>query len=91
MRLLRKRSRPVAAIAVLTGKVGNARSGVFDYRCLWTKARFEYKTICVADYSDEELAASSNPFAAVMLVAKEVLLRVKGTKEERDEWRCSGF
>jgi len=84
VRLLSKRGHPVAAIAVLTGKDGNSRPGAYEYRCLWTSARYEYKTICIADYPDEVLAASSNPFAAVIQVAKEVLLRVKGTDDEHD-------
>jgi hypothetical protein len=84
VRLLGKRGRPVAAIAVLTGKDGNSRPGVYEYRCLWTRAQYEYKTICIADYTDEILAASSNPFAAVIQVAKEVLLQVKGEGDERD-------
>ena len=84
VRLLTKRGHPVAAIALLTGKDGHSRPGVYEYRCLWTTARYEYKTLCIADYSDEVLAASSNPFAAVIQVAKEVLLQVKGTDEERD-------
>ena len=84
-RLFVKYSQPVAAIAVLTGKDGNKRPGVFEDRCLWTHARYEYKTLCIEDYTDQELKASMNPFAAVMLVAKEALLKVKGTEEERDK------
>jgi len=83
-RLFVKHSQPVAAIAVLTGKDGNKRPGVFEDSCLWTHTRYEYKTICIADYSDEELLASMNPFAAVLMVAKEVLLNAKGTDEQRD-------
>ncbi len=48
------------------------------------RARYEYKTLCITDYPDEVLEASMNPFATVLLVAKETLLRVKGTDEERD-------
>jgi hypothetical protein len=38
----------------------------------------------IGDYPDEVLRASTNPFAAVMMVTKEGLLKVKGTDEERD-------
>lgn len=84
VRLLGKRGHPVAAIAIMTGKNGKSGRGMYEYRCLWTRARYEYKTICITDYSDEVLAASSNPFAAVLQVAREVLLRVEGTDEDRD-------
>jgi len=38
---LYKRGRPVAAIAVLTGKDGRKRPGIFEDRCLWTCVRYE--------------------------------------------------
>jgi len=81
---LRKRGRPVAAIAVLTGRKGRKKIGVYEDRCLWSTVRYEYKTLRIADYNDETLMASVNPFAVVMLVAKEVLLKDNGTKEEQD-------
>ena len=81
---LRKRDRPVAAIAVLTGKKGGGRPGVHEDRCLWTCVRYEYKSLHIADYADEVLKASNNPFAALILVAKEMLLQVKGTEDEQD-------
>jgi hypothetical protein len=84
-RLFTKYGRPVAAIAIFTGRDGGKMPAFFEDRCLWTRARYEYKTLNIADYPDEVLAASGNPFAAVLLVAKEVLLRVKGTDEQRDE------
>lgn len=84
-KLFVKHGHPIAAIAVLSGKDGKKRSGVYEDRCLWTCARYEYKTICIADYGDEELQANMNPFAVILMVAREVLLRVKGTKEEHDD------
>src|SRR6202012_5018354 len=45
----------------------------------------DFKTLRIRDYSDEELRANMNPFAAVMLIAKEALLKAKGTKEEKDQ------
>ena len=84
IRIFSKHGRPVAAIAVLTGKDGGKMPAAFEDRCLWMRARYEYKTLNISDYPDEVLEASTNPFAAVLMVAKEVLLRVKGSKEERD-------
>jgi hypothetical protein len=83
-RLFIKHHQPIAAIAVLTGEDGNKRSGLFETSCLWTRASYEYKTISIVDYSEEELLASTNPFAAVMMVARQVFLTA-GTLEERDE------
>ena len=83
-RLFIKHHQPIAAIAVLTGEDGNKRSGVFETSCLWTRASYEYKTISILDFSEEELLASTNPFAAVMMVARQVFLTA-GTLEERDE------
>ena len=84
VRLYSKYGRPVAAIAIFTGR-GRKMPAVFEDRCLWMRARYEYKTLNIADFPDEILESSTNPFAAVLLVAKEVLLRIKGTAEERDE------
>jgi hypothetical protein len=83
-RLFLKHGHSVAAIAILTGKGGKNSPGVFEDRCLWMRARYEYKAISIKDYSDQELQASTNPFAVALLVAREVLLQVKGTDEERD-------
>jgi hypothetical protein len=84
IKLFTKHGHPVAAIAVLTGKDGKKMPAAYEDRCLWMRVRYEYKTLCIIDYPDEELKASMNPFAAVMMVAKEALLKVKGTDEEKD-------
>lgn len=84
IRVFSKHGRPVAAIAVLTGKYGKMMPGAYEDRCLWMRARYEYKTLRITDYSDDTLRASNNPFATVMLVAKEALLQVKGADEDRD-------
>jgi hypothetical protein len=84
IRLFSKHGRPVAAIAIFTGRGGKVPA-TYEDRCLWMRALYEYKLLNIEDYPDETLKASSNPFAAVLLVAKEVLLRVKGTDEECDE------
>ncbi len=84
IRLFSKYGRPLAAVAVLTGRDGGNMPAAYEDRCLWMRARYEYKTIAIIDYPDEMLEASTNPFAVVLLVAKEALLQVKGTEEERD-------
>jgi hypothetical protein len=84
IRVFSKYGRPVAAIAVLTGKYGANMPGAYEDRCLWMRARYEYKTLALTDYPDEVLEESTNPFAIVLLVAKETLLQVEGDEEERD-------
>ena len=84
IRIFSKHDCPVAAIAIFTGRSGNKMPGCYEDRCLWMRTRYEYKTVSITDYSDEVLRASTNPFAAVMMVTKEGLLKLKGTDEERD-------
>ncbi len=81
---LRRHGHPVAALAILTGGERKKGPGVYEDRCLWTSLRYEYKTLRLIDYTDEMLAASMNPFAVVLLVAKEALLKLKGTDDEKD-------
>src|ERR1700744_5307743 len=69
IRIFAKHGHPVAAIAIFTGKDGKKMPGMYEDHCLWMRARYEYKTIAIADYTDEQLLASINPFAEVMLVA----------------------
>ena len=59
-------------------------TAAYEDRCLWMRARYEYKTLAITDYPDEVLESSTSPFEVVLLVAKEALLRVRGTEEERD-------
>jgi hypothetical protein len=84
IRVFSKYGRPVAAIAVLTGKYGAKMPGAYEDHCLWMRARYEYKSLAIIDYPDDMLVASTNPFAVVLLIAKETLLQVKGTEEESD-------
>lgn len=79
---IRKHGRPIAAIAIVTSGKGSMSHGVYRDRCLWTNLTYEYKTLCIEDYSDDILAASPNPFAAAMLIAKEALLKAETDDEE---------
>ena len=85
IRIFAKHGSLIAAIAVMTGKDGKKMPAAYEDRCLWMRARYEYKTLCIADYDDEALERNMNPFAAVLLVVKEVLLRPGGSKIEQDK------
>jgi len=84
-RILDRYDRDVAAIAILTGRDGKKVSDTYERRSLWGRTLYEYKTLCITDYTDEALAVSNNPFAVVMLVAREALMRLKGSDDEVDE------
>jgi predicted XRE-type DNA-binding protein len=57
----------------------------YERRGLWGRALYEYKTLQITDYTDDTLSASNNPFAVVMLVAKEALMKLKGSDQEIDK------
>ncbi|HTJ14571.1 MAG TPA: hypothetical protein VL547_21175 [Dinghuibacter sp.] len=84
-RLTDRYKHPVAAIAVFTGRGSGGLPQEYEARCLWTTMRYEYKTLAISNYSDSELTASTNPFAAVLLVAKEILLRSPGSDADWDK------
>jgi hypothetical protein len=42
-----------------------------------TSLKYQYNTLCILDYPDEELGRSDNPFALVVLAAKKALLKGK--------------
>ena len=68
---------PIAAIVIFTGNDGHLFPDGFSYSLMNTRVRYLYRTVNIKDYSEEELAASSNPFAWVLLIAKLALLRGK--------------
>jgi SOS response regulatory protein OraA/RecX len=43
---------------------------------------YQYNTLCILDYDDNDLMASDNPFAMVVLAAKKALLRGKDLDKE---------
>jgi len=84
-RLLDRYGRDVAALAILTGRDGKIVPDKYERRTFWGRALYEYKTLCITDFTDKDLAASDNPFAVAMLVAKEALMKLKGSDQEVDE------
>src|SRR5689334_7503024 len=66
---------PVEAIAIFTGRDGRKMLDIYNYNCVESWLLYRYKTICILDYSDAELSESDNPFALVILIAKQALLK----------------
>ena len=74
--------KPVSAVAVFTGRDGKKMPGQFKYAYRKTRLLFEYQTLSILDFTDEELEQSDNPFAQVVLAARLSLLEGKMPKED---------
>ena len=76
-RLVERYHQPVAAVVIFTGRDGRTLPQVFEAQCLWTKVRYDYKTLFISDYSETALALNNNPFACILMIAKEIQSRKK--------------
>lgn len=65
--------KPVAAIGIFCGPDGKLLPTRYSYEFMGTRLQYDYNTIRILDYTDEELSNSSNPFAWVALIAKRKL------------------
>jgi hypothetical protein len=74
--------RLVSALAIFTGENGNRMPGKYSYEYRGTRLTYEYPTVSILDYSDEELDKSSNPFAQVVVAAKMRLQEGKVPEHE---------
>jgi len=73
---------PVTALAIFTGQNGKTMPNCYTYNFLGTSLVYKYNTCCITDYTDEDLMASNNPFALVVLAAKTALLMGKKPEVE---------
>jgi len=62
--------RYVSALAIFTGQDGQRMPNRFIYEYRGTRLIYEYPTLSILDYTNEELDKSSNPFAQVIIAAK---------------------
>jgi predicted transposase/invertase (TIGR01784 family) len=69
--------KPVSAVAIFTGRDAKKMPARFKYAYRKTKLRYDYHTLSILDFTDEELEKSDNPFALVALAAKTSLLEGK--------------
>jgi predicted transposase YdaD len=74
--------RLVSALAIFTGLDADQMPGQFDYSYRGTELTYKYPTLSVLQFSDEELEASPNPFAQVVIAAR---MRLKEGKISEDE------
>jgi len=74
--------RPISALAIFTGHDGQRMPNRFMYEYRGTRLIYEYPTLSILDYTDEQLDKSNNPFAQVIIVAK---MRLQERKIPEDE------
>ena len=72
-----KKPVPVSAMAIFTGPDGKKMPDRFNYEYRKTRLLYEFPTISILDYTDEELEKSDNPFAQVVLACRTSLLEGK--------------
>ncbi|MDB5156161.1 MAG: hypothetical protein JWR50_868 [Mucilaginibacter sp.] len=85
-RLIDKYNKPITAYAIFTEANTKARPDSFELDFMGTSLKYTFNTYKIAGQSDEELLASDNPFALVVLTAKTAFSG-SGIKNslERDE------
>jgi predicted transposase YdaD len=81
-RIFDRHNKPVTAIAAFTGQSSKDLPDKYENYFLGTRLAYHYNTFHIADYTDEELIASNNPFALVVLAAKKALLAGKIPEQE---------
>jgi len=74
--------RAVSALAIFTGQDGQRMPDRFMYEYRGTRLVYEYPTLSILDYTDEQLDRSSNPFAQVIIAARMRLQEGRVTEDE---------
>jgi hypothetical protein len=74
--------RLVSALAIFTGQDGNRMPGRYSYEYRGTKLTYEYPTLSIKAFSDEELENSPNPFAHVIIAARLRLMEEKVNEDQ---------
>jgi hypothetical protein len=77
IRIWDKHQKPVSAVAIFTGSDAKMMPARFEYGYRDTRVRYDFPTVSILDFTDEELEKSNNPFAQVVLVARTALLEKK--------------
>jgi hypothetical protein len=72
----------VSALAIFTGQYGRRMPRRFLYEYRGTRLLYEYPTLSILDFTDDQLDKSNNPFAHVIIAAR---MRLKEKKLPEDE------
>ena len=81
-RILDKYRKEIAAIAIFVDDNKNFKPSSFRYEFFDTKLVYKYKTYKILESSSEELMDSSNPFALVVLAARNAI-NAKNNEERK--------
>ncbi len=81
-RIFDRYRKPMTAIAIFTARNGRNMPNRYEYCFLGTHHMYKYNTLCITDFTEEELEKSNNPFAVVMLAARKALLAGKIPEKE---------
>lgn len=81
-RIWDKHRKPITAFAILTDDCRHFLPSQFEQACLGTSVCFRFNSFKVLDQSEEELEASDNPFAQVVLTTKIALIGKKLSVDE---------
>jgi predicted transposase YdaD len=83
--------KPIAAIAIFTGPDGHLLPDKFEYVFMNTRLQYQFTTLNIRDFSDQDLRESNNPFAWVVLIAKKALLEGRVIDEKLLEGKLMLF
>ena len=72
-RILDRYRKEIAAIAIFADNNKNFKPSSFRYEFFDTKLVYKYRTYKILESSSEELMNSSNPFALVVLAARNAI------------------
>ncbi len=89
-RIYDKYKQKITAIAIYTVAKNPKKYNKFSYEFLGTKATYEFNSVKINSYSDEELLQSKNPFAIAVLANKYVL-KSKGDNDKRYTYKRQVF
>ena len=78
-RIFDRYRKPVTAVAIFTGQDGKRMPDQFKYEFMRTRLVYEYNTLSITDFTDEELEKSENPFCPGSTRSKDITFRRKDT------------
>jgi predicted transposase YdaD len=85
-RIFDKYRKPITAFVIFTEPFLVNRTNQYERNFMGTRLLYQFNTLKISHQKDEDLLASDNPFALVVLSAKTAFSRKKiKTKEERDK------
>ena len=85
-RIYDKYDQKVTAIAIYTGSKNPKSYNTFNYEFLGTKVQYEFNSVKIDSFTENELLISDNPFAIAVLASK-YLIQSKGDGQKRYSYK----